>query len=142
MPCDQYSYIDTYIEVLSEILNYCMINNVECFLLGGDLNTDFSRRHSANTIALNQFMIAECLQCCISLHVSSVRHTFNSVFDSHSLIDHFIAPENLRDYVLSYEQFDSIDNLSDHLAISLQLDCNIESGNKVTQEFTASPKWG
>ena len=32
MPCDQYSYIDTYIEVLSEILNYCMINNVECFI--------------------------------------------------------------------------------------------------------------
>ena len=75
MPCDQYSYIDTYyIEVLSEISNYCMINNVDYFLLGGDLNTDFSRRYSANTIALNQFMIAECLQCCIPLHVSSVRH--------------------------------------------------------------------
>ena len=142
MPCDQYSYIDTYIEVLSEISNYCMINNVEYFLLGGDLNTDFGRRHSANTIALNQFMIAECLQCCISLHVSSVRHTFTSVFDTHSLIDHFIATENLRDYILSYEQFDSIDNLSDHLAISLQLDCHIESANEVTHEFTASPRWG
>ena len=119
-----------------------MINNVEYFLLEGDLNTDFSRRHSANTIALNQFMIAECLQCCISLHVSSVRHTFTGVFDTHSLIDHFTATENLRDYVLSYKQFDSIDNLSDHLAISLQLDCNIESANKVTHEFTATPKWG
>ena len=35
MPCDQYSYIDTYIAVLSEISNYCMSNNVEYFLLGG-----------------------------------------------------------------------------------------------------------
>ena len=57
------------------------------------------------------------------------------------MIDHFIATENLRDYTLSYEQFDSIDNLSDHLAISLQLNCNIESANKVTHEFTASPRW-
>ena len=41
MSCDQYSYINTYIKVLREISNYCMINNVEFFLLGGDLNTDF-----------------------------------------------------------------------------------------------------
>ena len=103
--------------------------NVEYFLLGGDLNTDFSRKHSANTIALNQFMIAECLQCCISLHVSSVSHTFTSVFDTHSLIDHFIATESLRDYILSYEHCDSLDRLSDHLPISLQMDCNIRSAN-------------
>ena len=32
--------------------------------------------------------------------------------------------------------------MSDHLAISLQLDCNIESANKVTHEFIASPRWG
>ena len=35
----------------------------------------------------------------------------------------------------------SIDNLSDHLAISLQLDWNIESVNKVTHEFLASLRW-
>ena len=40
MPCDQHTFIDSYIEVLSEISQYCLSHNVHYFIIAGDLNTD------------------------------------------------------------------------------------------------------
>ena len=34
MPCDQYNFIDIYIEVLSEISQYCLINSNTHFVVG------------------------------------------------------------------------------------------------------------
>ena len=44
MPCNVSNCIDSYVEVLSEISNYCLCNNVVHFVIGGDFNTDFSRQ--------------------------------------------------------------------------------------------------
>ena len=56
MFCDHYNFIDIYIEVLSQISNYCLINKVTHFVFAGDLNTDFSRCHLSNTIVFNKFI--------------------------------------------------------------------------------------
>ena len=49
MPCDVSDYIDDYVEILAVIANYCAIHNVNYFVIGGDLNTEFTRLNSCNT---------------------------------------------------------------------------------------------
>ena len=44
MPCNVSTCIDSYVEVLSEISNYCLCNNVVHFVIGGDFNTDVTRQ--------------------------------------------------------------------------------------------------
>ena len=79
MPCDQFNFIDIYIKVLFEISNYCLINNVTHFVVGGGgglgLNADFGRRHLSNTIALKKIIADECLILCLHSHVSAIRYT-------------------------------------------------------------------
>ena len=91
MPCDISTCIDSYVEVLSEISNYCLCNNVVHFVIGGDFNTDVSRHNSCHTIALKQFIDDECLQLCLSTDVSMVECTFIGALGTRSLIDHFIV---------------------------------------------------
>ena len=86
MPCDQHTFIDDYIDVLSEISHYCLSHNVQSFLIGGDMNTDISRINSANTITLKHFISNECLQLAILSNMSSVTHTFISALNTQSLI--------------------------------------------------------
>ena len=140
MPCDVFDYINDYIEVLAVITNYCAIHNVHYFMTGGDLNTEFTRRNSSNTIALSQFMADECLKLCLFTDLSTVSYTFTSTVSTHSLIDHFIVTEGLSDYLLTYKQIESVDNLSDHLQIALYLNCNIEYANQKKLDFEPSPK--
>ena len=90
MPCDQHIFIDDYIDVLSEISRYCLSYNLQYLVIGGDLNTDISRINSANTITITHFDSNECLQLAMESNMSSVRHTFISAINIHSLIDHFI----------------------------------------------------
>ena len=141
MPCDVSDYSDDYIEVLAVIANYCAIHNVHYFVICGDLNTEFTRRNSCNTIALSQFIADECLKLCLFTDLSTVSYTFTSTVGTHSLIDHFIVTEGLSDYLLTYKQIESVDNLSDHLPIALQLNCNIDYANQKKLEFEPSPKW-
>ena len=54
---------------------------------------------------------------------------------------HFIDTGGLTDYLLTYKQIESVDNLSDHLPIALHLNCNIEYANQKKLEFEPSPKW-
>ena len=141
MPCDQHTFIDSYIEVLSEISQYCLSHNVHYFIIAGDLNTDISRHNSANTIALKHFISDECLQLALSSNASLITHTFISALGTHSLIDHFILTESLMDCILSYKQVDSIDNLSDHLPIVLHLNCNVEFATATTPTFIPKALW-
>ena len=47
--------------------NYCIINKVTHFIIGGDLGTYLGRFHSSHTIALNLFLINECLPLCMCM---------------------------------------------------------------------------
>ena len=136
MPCDVFDYLDDYIEVLAVIANYCAIHNVHYFVICGDLNTEFTRRNSCNTIAFSQFIADECLKLC--LFTASYTFTSRPTVGTYSLIVHFIVTEGLSDYLLMYKQIESVDNLSDHL---LHLNCNIEYANQKKLEFEHSPKW-
>ena len=96
---------------MSEISNYCLINKVTHFVVGGDLNKDFSRRHSSNTIVLNKFIADECLILCLDSHIFTIRYTFMILCNTYSLIYPFSVSENLADKLLYYEEIESMDNL-------------------------------
>ena len=85
MPCDVSTCIDSYVEVFSEISNYCLCNNTVHFVIGGDFNTDVSRHNSCHTIALKQFVGDECLQLCLSTGVSTVEYTFTGALGTRIL---------------------------------------------------------
>ena len=123
MPCDQHTFIDDYIDVLSEIY------------------TDISIINSANAIILKHFIFNECLQLAILYNMSSVTHTFISALNTQSLIDHFILPEILFDCIMIYKQVDSIDIISDHLPVLLHLNCNIGYSIETESIFISDALW-
>ena len=51
--------------VLSVIYIYCLHHNVEYCIIGGDFNTVISRVNSINTALLHNFVLDECLMCCM-----------------------------------------------------------------------------
>ena len=91
MPCDASTCIDSYVEVLSDIVNYVLCNNVVHLVIGGDFNTDVSRHNSCHTMTFKQFIDDECLHLCLSTDVSTVEYTFTGALGTSSLIDHFIV---------------------------------------------------
>ena len=58
MPCDLNDHlsIGKYESVLSEISSLCIKYNAEYVCIGGDFNTQFSRRESLNTKTILQFI--------------------------------------------------------------------------------------
>ena len=135
MPCDVSTCIDSYVEVLSEISNYCLCNNVVHFVIGGDFNT------SCHTIALKQFIDDECLQLCLSTDVSTVEYIFTGALGTHSLIDYFIVTLGMAEYISCYKQLDSVHNLSDHLPIVVHLNCDLEYVVPMSPVFIPKPNW-
>ena len=78
LPCDTNNENDSYDynEVLS-IISYCCCNNrVTHRIIAGDLNTDFSRLGSNNTISLKLFLEEEDVSCVLDLFSNDVPHTF------------------------------------------------------------------
>ena len=94
--------------VLSDISLYFDNNNIDCCVIGGDVNTDLSRDASNHTLSLNHFV-----QHCCKSNVCNIDYTFASPTGSTSLIDHFIIPVELSHSIITYETIDCIDNISD-----------------------------
>ena len=97
MPCDDNSTesFDMYNHVLSVISTYCVDNNVDVYMIGGDFNTSLFRNESRYTISLNKFVEDECLYFCCNHVVSNVDFTFFSSTRTQTLIDHFIITSNI-----------------------------------------------
>ncbi len=126
MPCDNDDAEGqfTYNNILADISTYCVHNNVEYCIIGGDLNTDVSRINSRHTIALNLFSNEEYLFHCINTALCDIQYTYTGPNNSFSLIDHFLISERLSTDILSYTTIDSINNISDHLPLLLELKCH------------------
>ncbi len=145
MPCDLNitNYDIIYNSLLTDIAAYCDINNVMHYMIGGDFNTDISRTLSHNTINLLKFIEEQNLKLCVILQLSTILYTFESDQNgAKSLIDHFIVSKYISEGVLEYTQIESIDNLSDHLPISITINCNFPSPIMEQDDYVAStPQW-
>ncbi len=128
MPCDDnipnHNIIDFNI-ALNDITTICNSVNVQHVILGGDFNTDLRRSSFFNT-AFNEYLNDELMYPCIKSDCSTVQCTYYSKSsNARSLIDHFVISENLQDNLLSYNEIDSHDNFSDHIAVKCVLNVNV-----------------
>ena len=145
MPCDTANHVHLfeYNTILSDIAKCCTDNGVLNCIIGGDINTDLSRLYSGNTISLQKFVAQENLSLALSAVDNTIEHTYRGFNNSVSLIDHFIVSENVQTHVEEYYTEDSIDNLSDHIPLFIQLRCIVESVPiNVVPVMQSKPVWG
>ena len=138
MPCDDWrpdANVVEYNDILNEIFTLINSVDVDCFCIGGDFNTDFSR-NTYQTDSLKSFIDDNDLFCCSTSNVSDVRYTYLSKINgSKSFIDHFIVSENLRCKLSEFSSIDTVNNTSDHVAINCSLNFDI-SYNKLKPNKT------
>ena len=116
-------------DTINKLETFMYLFNNDCFVVGGDLNTDYSR-DNAKTKFVKEF----CNRIKLTLCTSSFKHNFSftrsnndSRNPSHSLIDHFaistgFAVDNfLQKSSLLDDTVIFLMNLSDHRAVSLSV---------------------
>lgn len=146
MPCDDRKEghnLDTFRSQLDEINFLVQQVNPTYFIVGGDLNTDF-RRDTLQTRTLSSFLDDEALFCPILLNkfVKNIDYTYcNADATSTSIIDHFLICSTLYDVLVSYEKVSSIDNLSDHDAVTCSLSMSMEYCIFSNKDFVNHAVW-
>ena len=144
MPCDQRRYgegLNEYIEILNEIS--CCIHKLEptYYVIGGHLNTDFGRV-SPQTDALRQFMNIECCSCKLLKDDCSIDYTYsNADGSSCSILDHILTSINLEENIHNYCTVDSIENFSDHVAISCSISIPVTYFKPITPISVSVCQW-
>jgi hypothetical protein len=126
MPCDTESDRNNLVifdEVLREITTLAATMNIDNVSRGCDFNTDLTRVNSLHTTSLVSFVQDEHFILLDSLPIFDVEYTYESMANNaRSLIDHFMVSQNLAVHVTDISTDACIDNLSDHLVISVELD--------------------
>ncbi len=143
LPCDNNNsecQLD-YNNVLSDISSYCMHNNVEHLIIGGDFNTDLSRARSCNTISLNTFIRDECLLYCLNSASCSpiIDYTYFGPTGSSSIIDHFIVSQSLLPQLMCYRTVHALSNISDHIPVFLEIKGHSPVINNSIDNVTITP---
>ena len=122
-PCDTNNneHLQDYNDVLSDISGCMIQHKIDYCVIAGDLNTDLSRLNSGNILSLQSFVDNENLAFVLEKFSDDVQYTFTGIQHNHSLIDHYIVPQNLLETISQYYTVDSVDNLSDHLPLFCHL---------------------
>ena len=146
MPCDASNnmYLQQYNEILSHISIHVQSNDVKHCIVAGDLNTDFARHNSGNTVSLNTFIDTEGLYSVVEDYKQEVKYTYTGINSNTSLIDHFLVSANIVSFISKYRTCDSSDNLSDHIPLFCDLDiCIVDLPNKIDETciFNSKPLW-
>ena len=126
-PCDDPSLSSQFKDVITEIESIASFHSDICHvILGGDLNTDFSRVHSGHIQPLHDMCSSLGLVLCNTLSLSEVDFTYsNDVTQARSNIDHFAVSENLN--VIRYYCTHDGNNLSDHDPVLLHVSLNVDA---------------
>ena len=139
------NYEDVLLDMLTNI--NIAIQQIPNVIFTGDFNIDFNYKSVGMDIMKN-FMAENNLQLCDKFVCSKQvpLYTFCTTGLQHtSFIDHFLVSSDLADLVTKSEIVDSGCNFSDHLAITLTINCNLnaktnsECKNRTT--LTARLRW-
>ena len=108
MPCDASNnmYLQQYNEILSHISIHVQSNDVKHCIVAGDLNTDFARHNSGNTVSLNTFIDTEGLYSVVEDYKQEVKYTYTGINSNTSLIDHFLVSANIVSFISKYRTCD------------------------------------
>ena len=135
IPCNMerdHVNLDMYLDVLSEIslirMKYADISHSK---IGGDFNTDLSRRSSlqtiTNTTALLYYLPREGLTLCSQCTDYEILYIYENRFTgAQSKLDHLILSESFSGDVNWYCSIHEGDNLSDHCPIIMNIAMNIK----------------
>ena len=141
MVCDLNDHlsIGNYESVLSEISSLCIKYNAEYVCIGGDFNTQFSRRESLNTKTILQFICEENLYVPLNHSYANVDYSYSNVStNTYSIIDPVIVSSNLSDVISSYYSIcNDVENQSDHSPIVLEL--LIDISKHITVPYNSKP---
>lgn len=142
--CDQVNRTE-YNSILHEIFTVSRKSHIDNILIGGDLNTDFSRDNSLHTKDLIEYMHEHTMTSWLNTGKScNIDYTCeNRSNHARSVIDHFILSSNLVHMMSSGMVKHSGDNLSDHSAIEIKLSCDTNLTKDLPKKTTQSnkPQW-
>jgi hypothetical protein len=142
--CDDYRNLREYNDVLDEIVSLTHAHNVSRVIIGGDFNTDLCRANSLHTHALNAFSADQDFRVLGTNgpHLHDVPFTYESHMNqSRSTIDHFVLTENIVPDVLSVRIECSVDNMSDHLPVTLYVSVAVEHVHDDPRPSPPRPQW-
>ena len=144
LPCDSY-YRDAQYEKTVDILNLIssIIHEQNCDLtmIAGDLNTQFLR-NTPHVRAVKSFLDNNHLRSGLEHVLAEVDYTYQSFSNnSKSLIDHICVCDNLFGNINEYITVDSVENMSDHLAVVCGFDRQILSQNLSDRVFQQRAAW-
>ena len=145
MPCDGY-YLDplgqSYEDVLMDVVALLEANAYDHAVVGGDLNTDFSRLQSHHVSQFTEFCGEQDLFLCREHVNSTVDFTYASPFGNvKSEIDHFAISLRLRESVVEYRCAHDGDNLSYHSPLILKLNFQVGVFQSRYQGHVTKPNW-
>jgi hypothetical protein len=138
MPTDSAANHAEYEDVLREITGICAAEGDDRILVGGDWNTDFSRK-SRHTASLVRFMEEENL-CPIRIYPRS-DFTFEDAEGHRSDIDHFFVSDNLTTASPSCRILHEAGNFSDHAVVSMCLSLIVEKQEAPVNTPRTKTKW-
>ena len=144
LPCDDRYQSSSYhesVDVLNEIATLIFNQAVDLTIVAGDFNTDLSRSTPQVNVLMN-FIESTQLFNCLDVPLAQVDYTFES--KSHnvtSLIDHILLSQNFSPYIMDYKTLKSIDNLSDHDALTCKLEIDITVMAKKARIFKCKAAW-
>ena len=139
MPCDdraRHGNVLEFQDILAEITVIMHRYNIDNVIIGGDYNTSFDRQ-TPQSEELIAFCDAEEFTPCCKLSCSQISYTYECLHTgSRSEIDHVIVSNNLKEMVCDYVVFDDVDNMSDHLAVMVEVDicCEYFSTNNINKK--------
>ena len=111
--CNEINNQNEFELILNEISALCITNNVEHLCLLGDMNiTDFSRKQSWHTHAMNRFIEYENLYITLYHDVANVLYSYsNNYTQAFSILDHIFMSKSLSSYIESYYSLcDDVEN--------------------------------
>lgn len=113
----------------------------DCLIVAGDLNCEFNR-NTPHVFAINEFIQANNMRNCREHVLADVPFTFESKgFGTKSIIDHVIANVDLFGTVVTCNTIDTLDNISDHVAVSCVFDMNVAYFSAQEKVFSSRPSW-
>lgn len=144
LPCDEryqsFSFHES-VDVLNEIASLVLEHATDAVVVAGDFNSDLTRS-TPQVRALKDFIEAVQLGNGLDSSCALVDFTFESkANNATSLIDHILISQNCFESILEYKSIKSVDNMSDHDAVSCTLDLNVTIMKKVDRTFQHKAAW-
>ena len=144
LPCDSHNR-DAQFENTADILNTVsrIVNEQNCDMnvVGGDLNAHLTR-NTPHVLAVKHFVNNNRLHIGLDHTLAEVDFTFHSLANkTNSLIDHFLLCDYLFANINCYAIIDSVDNMSDHVALLCSFDRQVLSHQLQERVYQPRAAW-